>query len=91
MRVVAKIGTSSVTDDAGSIDQTAIAKLTSEIAAVRAAGHEVLLVSSGAVAAGVAALGFDSRPTDMLTLQAVSAVGQSRIMRVYNDQLAKHP
>ena len=88
MRVVAKIGTSSVTDDAGSIDQTAIAKLTREIAEVRAAGHEVLLVSSGAVAAGVAALGFDARPTDMLTLQAVSAVGQSRIMRVYNDQLA---
>ena len=88
MRVVAKIGTSSITDDSGHIDTDAIAKLTAEIAGLRTAGHEVLLVSSGAVAAGVAALGFGARPTEMLTLQAVSAVGQSRIMRVYNDDLA---
>ena len=88
MRVVAKIGTSSITDDAGQIDIGAIEKITREIAELRAAGHEVLLVSSGAVAAGVAALGFDHRPTDMLTLQAVSAVGQTRLMRVYNDHLA---
>ena len=88
MRVVAKIGTSSITDDSGAIDHGAIAKLTEEIAVARKAGHEVLLVSSGAVAAGVAALGFDARPTDIGTLQAVSAVGQSRIMRVYNDDLA---
>ncbi len=89
MRVVAKIGTSSVTDGEGHIDHGAIGKLTAEIAGLRIAGHEVLLVSSGAVAAGVAALGFAARPTDMLTLQAVSAVGQSRIMRVYNDDLAE--
>lgn len=88
MRVVAKIGTSSITDDSGQIDVGAIDKLTAEIALVREAGHEVLLVSSGAVAAGVAALGFASRPHDVLTLQAVSAVGQTRLMRVYNDDLA---
>jgi glutamate 5-kinase len=46
-------------------------------------------VTSGAVAAGVAALGFDRRPVDVLTLQAVSAVGQTRLMRVYNDELAE--
>ncbi len=63
MRVVAKIGTSSITDDAGQIDVGAIDKLTSELAGLRQAGHEVLLVSSGAVAAGVAALGF-RRPPD---------------------------
>lgn len=90
MRVVAKIGTSSITDEAGAISRAAVAKLTGEIAALRAAGHEVLLVSSGAVAAGVAALGFGARPADMLTLQAVSAVGQSRFMRVYDDELAAH-
>ena len=45
-------------------------------------------MSSGAVAAGVAELGFSARPADMRTLQAVSAVGQSRIMRVWNDELA---
>ena len=88
MRVVAKIGTSSITDGAGQIDVGAIDKLTSELAGVRQAGHEVLLVSSGAVAAGVAALGFGDRPTDVLTLQAVAAVGQTRLMRVYNDHLA---
>lgn len=88
MRVVAKIGTSSITDDAGHIDVAAIAKLTGEIAELRRLGHEVLLVSSGAVAAGVAALGYVTRPVDVLTLQAVSAVGQTRLMRVYNDDLA---
>ncbi len=88
MRVVAKIGTSSITDETGAISRDAIAKLTAEVAALRTADHEVLLVSSGAVAAGVATLGFDSRPTDMLTLQAVSAVGQSRIMQQYNDAFA---
>ena len=52
MRVVAKVGTSSITDDQGGIDRAAIAKVTQEIAQVRQQGHEVLLVSSGAVAAG---------------------------------------
>src|SRR5690349_21366849 len=87
MRVVAKVGTSSITDDHGAIERAAIAKVTREIAQVRERGHEVLLVSSGAVAAGVAALGFTSRPSDMRTLQAVSAVGQSRIMGVWNAAL----
>ena len=87
MRVVAKVGTSSITDDHGAIDRAAIAKVTREIAEVREQGHEVLLVSSGAVAAGIATLGFDSRPADVRTLQAVSAVGQSRIMGVWNEEL----
>ena len=87
MRVVAKVGTSSITDDQGAIAREAIAKVTREVAQVRTQGHEVLLVSSGAVAAGVATLGFDSRPADMRTLQAVSAVGQSRIMGVWNEEL----
>jgi len=88
MRVVGKIGTSSITDDRGAIHRGAIAKVVFEVATLRARGHEVLLVSSGAVAAGVATLGFESRPSDMRTLQAVSAVGQSRMMRVWNDELA---
>lgn len=90
MRVVAKIGTSSITDDRGSIAHAAIEKLCAEIATVRTLGHEVLLVSSGAVAAGVAALGFAARPADVRTLQAVSAVGQARFMQVYNDELDRH-
>ena len=90
MRVVAKIGTASITDEHGVIDHVAVAKLSDEVAGLRADGHEVIVVSSGAVAAGVAALGFSSRPTDMRTLQAVSAAGQSRLVEAYNRELARH-
>lgn len=89
MRVVVKIGTSSITDGRGAIATAAIDKLTAEIAELRQLGHQVVLVSSGAVAAGVAALGFPARPADVLTLQAVSAVGQPRFMAVYNAALAR--
>ena len=57
---------------------------------MRAAGHSVVLVSSGAIAAGWAALSAGPRPTDPATLQAVSAVGQHRLMRVYDDALGGH-
>lgn len=90
MRVVVKIGTSSVTDERGVIDDGAIAALAAEVASARHAGHEVVVVSSGAVAAGVAALGLDSRPTDITTLQALSAAGQPRLMRSWDEALAAH-
>lgn len=90
MRVVAKIGTASITDDGGAIDALALAKLADEVAALRRDGHEVIVVSSGAVAAGVAAMGMSSRPTDMQTLQAISAAGQSRLVEAYNRELARH-
>ena len=90
MRVVAKIGTSSITDAKGTIDQAMVKSLCAQVASLRAAGHEVIVVSSGAVAGGVAALGMTQRPTDTLTLQAVSAVGQSRLMSVYNAALDSH-
>jgi len=90
MRVVAKIGTASITDDRGMIDRGAIAKLADEVAGLRADGHEVVIVSSGAVAAGVAAVGLTRRPTDMETLQALSAVGQSRLVEAYNVELGRH-
>jgi glutamate 5-kinase len=90
MRVVAKIGTASITDAGGAIDAVALAKLADEVAGLRRNGHEVIVVSSGAVAAGVAALGMTSRPTDMQTLQAISAAGQSRLVEAYNRELARH-
>jgi glutamate 5-kinase len=90
MRVVAKIGTASITDDRGVIDNAAVAKLSDEVAALRSDGHEVIVVSSGAVAAGVAALGLLARPTDIQTLQAISAAGQSRLVEAYNRELARH-
>ena len=90
MRVVAKIGTASITDEPGCIDGAAITKLCDEVAALRADGHEIIVVSSGAVAAGVLAVGLPSRPTDMATLQAISAAGQSRLVEAYNAALARH-
>ncbi len=90
MRVVAKIGTASITDARGVIDCDAIAKLCDEVSVLRTEGHEVIVVSSGAVAAGVAAVGLDARPTDMATLQAISAAGQSRLMATYNTELERH-
>ena len=63
-----------------------------EVAAARSDGHHVILVSSGAITAGLPALGFDgaSRPRDARTLQAASAVGQSRLMAIYDEALARH-
>jgi len=90
MRIVAKIGTASITDADGVIDRAAIAKLCDEVAGLRVRGHEVVVVSSGAVAAGVAAIGMTTRPTDTVTLQALSAVGQSRLVEAYNAELARH-
>ena len=90
MRVVAKIGTSSITNSLGVIDNTVVDNLCEQMAALRAGGHEVILVSSGAVSAGVAALGLHARPTDMPTLLAISAAGQSRLMETYNRSLARH-
>jgi glutamate 5-kinase len=84
--IVAKIGTSSITDIEGWIDEDAIAKFCGEVAELHEAGHKVVAVTSGAVAAGLPALGRggDNRPRDAQTLQAVAAVGQSRLMRVYD-------
>jgi glutamate 5-kinase len=90
MRVVVKIGTSSLTDELGVIDRGAIAKLCDEVVALRADGHELLVVTSGAVSAGVAALGLNARPSDVPTLQALAAVGQSRLMEAYNAELGRH-
>jgi glutamate 5-kinase len=88
--VVVKIGSSSLTDARGVIDRVTIETLCEQVVGLRADGHEVVVVTSGAVSAGVAALGLADRPTDMPTLQALSAAGQSRLMRVYDDVLAAH-
>jgi glutamate 5-kinase len=86
--VVVKIGSSSITDERGAIAVEAVAKLCDEIAAARGRGHRVVLVTSGAIAAGLPAIGMTRADApDMATLQAVSAIGQSRLMRVYDDVL----
>ena len=91
MIVVAKIGSSSITDAHGEVDRHAVEKLCAEVTTVRGLGHKVVVVTSGAIAAGLPALGLaGAPPSDLAALQAISAVGQSRLMRVYDDTLAAH-
>ncbi len=87
MTVVAKIGTSSITDDHGNIDPAAVAKFCHEVAQLRRNGTRVVVVTSGAISAGLPVVGLHGpqRPRDAVTLQAVSAIGQSRLMQVYNE------
>jgi glutamate 5-kinase len=89
--VVVKYGTSSLTDAGGRIDADAVAKAAGEVAAVRAEGHHVVVVSSGAISAGLPALGLGGqRPSDLPTLQAIAAVGQHRLMRTWDEHLSTH-
>src|SRR5690606_7596872 len=79
-----------ITSEAGEIDEEAIGKFCAEVVGLRRAGHRVVMVSSGAIAAGLPALDMSAvRPRDAVTLQAASAVGQSRLMRVYDAALAE--
>jgi glutamate 5-kinase len=88
---VVKVGTSSLTDAGGRIDEGAVAKVASEVAELRADGHEVVVVTSGAISAGLPSLGLGStRPSDLPTLQAISAVGQHLLMAVWAAALAPH-
>ena len=85
--VVVKVGTSSITDEQGRIVGSAVAKLCSEVAEVRAGGHQVVVVTSGAIAAGLQVLEL-ARPNDPAVLQAVAAVGQSSLMGHYERAFA---
>ena len=87
---VVKIGTSSITRPSGELDEAALVKLADDLAAARAAGRRVVLVMSGAIAAGMPALGLTSRPTDIGTLQAIAAVGQPRLLERMSALLGKH-
>ena len=89
MRVIVKIGTSSVTAEHGEVDTIALTKFVNEVISARRAGHEVIVVTSGAITAGVQRLGI-TRPTEPGVLQAVSAVGQIDLMRVYSELLGRH-
>jgi glutamate 5-kinase len=89
MIVVAKIGTSSVTTPTGDVNVAAVGRLCGEVAALRQEGHSFVIVTSGAVTAGAAAVSVPSgRAADPRTLQAMSAIGQPRLIRVYEDALA---
>ncbi|RYI22058.1 glutamate 5-kinase [Dermacoccus sp. 147Ba] len=83
-RVVVKVGSSSITYTSGGINHSALTELVGILAERRHAGKEVLLVSSGAISAGMAPLGMQMRPTALPEAQAAAAVGQGQIMSAYS-------
>lgn len=89
-RVVVKIGSSSLTTAAGGIDPTRVRQLVDVLATVRARGSEVVLVSSGAIAAGLAPLGLTKRPRSLATQQAAASVGQGLLAHRYQEEFARH-
>jgi glutamate 5-kinase len=86
--IVVKIGTSSLTLPTGQIAIATIASLVETLCCLRSAGHRVVLVSSGAVGVGCARLNLSERPRKMALKQAVAAVGQGRLMRIYDDMFS---
>src|SRR5436190_7775757 len=88
-RIVVKLGTGVVTDNRKQPDLAQMEQLVTQAAEQRKAGKEIVLVSSGAVGAGMGVLGFARRPNDLAELQACAAVGQSRLMAIYEDLFAR--
>jgi glutamate 5-kinase len=84
--IVVKVGTSSLTQpQTGQLALSTIAKIVETLTHLRSSGHGIVLVTSGAVGVGCARLGLKSRPQTMALKQAVAAVGQGRLMRIYDD------
>ena len=88
--VVVKVGTNVLTREDGTLEPARVQALADQLQHLRAGGRKVALVSSGAIGAGVGRLGLGHRPTDLRQLQACAAVGQSFLMRAYQDCLAAH-
>jgi len=84
-RIVIKVGTSTLTDGRGLIDRAYLDSLADQIAALRSQGMDVLLVSSGAIRAGMERLGLSERPKTIPEQQATAAVGQGLLMQTYSD------
>ena len=89
-RIIVKLGTGVLTDSRKLIDPAQLEQLVAQLAEQRKAGREIVLVTSGAVGAGMGALGYESRPTDLAEKQACAAVGQSRLMTAYDKLFAAH-
>src|SRR5688572_13893760 len=89
-RVVVKLGTGVLTSGIGQLDMTCIAGISAQLAALRAQGTEVIVVSSGAVGLGMGALQLNKRPKDLSKKQACAAIGQSRLMQTWQASFAPH-
>jgi len=88
-RIVVKLGTGVLTDPCKQIDPEQVEQLVGQVAAQRQAGKEVVLVTSGAVGAGMGALGYEKRPAQLAELQACAAVGQTRLMATYEKLFSR--
>ncbi|WP_372609348.1 glutamate 5-kinase [Halomonas sp.] len=89
-RVVVKIGSALLTNDGRGLDEAAIGGWVDQIAALHLRGYQVVLVSSGAVAAGMVRLGWQVRPSAVHELQAAAAVGQNSLTECYETHFARH-
>jgi glutamate 5-kinase len=88
--IVVKVGTSGITTGEGKLDEEEMRKLTGQIAAVTKQGDKVVLVTSGAVAAGIAELGIPPKPNDVVFQQAAAATGQGVLMAKYRELFKEH-
>ena len=86
-RIVFKVGTSSLTNPDGSLSRAKVKAITQQLAMLHEEGHELILVSSGAIAAGFSSLGFKKRPTKIADKQASAAVGQGLLLEEYTSNL----
>ncbi len=84
-RMVVKLGTNVIMRSDGRVALGLLCGLVESIAALREAGHQILVVSSGSIGLGMERLGMTSRPTDLAGIQACAATGQSRLMSIYED------
>ncbi|MEE8868337.1 MAG: glutamate 5-kinase [Acidipropionibacterium acidipropionici] len=89
-RIVVKVGSSSLTQPGGGIDVTKVDALVEALAAARTGGRQVVLVSSGAIAAGFPALGMTRPPRDLAGRQAAASVGQGILLHRYEEDFARH-
>ena len=90
MRITIKVGTSTLTHSTGRLNIRHVEELCKVISDVKNAGHDVVLVSSGAIGMGVGKLNLSRRPSDMPTKQAAAAVGQCELMYVYDKLFSEH-
>lgn len=88
-RIVIKVGTRVITHSDGRLDTVQIEKLVNQISGLKQKGLQVIIVTSGAIGAGVARLGLKHRPQDISQLQACAAVGQSQLMQRYSEAFKK--
>lgn len=89
-RIVVKLGTGVLTDSRKQPDLAQMEQLVAQMATQRQAGREIVLVTSGAVGAGMGALGYAARPAELAERQACAAVGQSRLMAMYETLFSKY-